>query len=147
MAKTIKDLEQELAEALAAKEAAEQKAKQAETEKAKALEEKEAAEKEAADSKVKTEELLKATEEAERKAQSEVNAFFKDSGKAKMVNAIFPTLRGKDADPDIIINVNGKTYQIRRGVNVKVPDYVLEAYNCSELAKNEEETFIRENAN
>lgn len=147
MVKTKEDLEKELADALEAKKAAEKKAEQAEKEKAKALEESEKAKKEAADSKVKTEELLKATEEAEKKAQSEVNKFFKDPDEMKMVPARFPTLRGKDADPDIIISVNGKTYQIRRGVDVQVPDFVLEAYKCSELAKDEKEAFIKENAN
>ena len=47
MAKTMKQLEQELADALAARDVAEQKAQQAEIEKAEALKEKEAAKQEA----------------------------------------------------------------------------------------------------
>ena len=145
MAKTIKELEQELAEALAAKEAAEQKAEQAETEKEKALEEKKAAQQETEDAKLKTEELLKATKEAEKEMDKQAKAFLKDDEKkAKQVKVIFPVERGKNADKDIVLTVNGKSYQIQRGKEVTIPEYLYDVYLCSEAAKNEAAEFIEE---
>lgn len=140
MAKTIKELEQALAEAVAAKEAAEQKAEQA-------LAEKEEAQKEAESSKLKTEELLKAAAEAEKASEKEAEAFLKDDDNdVEMISVRFPALRGKDADKDIVLIVNGKAWQIQRGVEVEIPKYLYEVYLCSELAKDEAAEFIEENA-
>ena len=106
MTKTKEQLEQELADALAARDAAEQKAQQAEIEKAEALKEKEAAKQEAEDSKLKTEELLKAAAEAEKASEKEAEAFLKDDDNdAEMISVRFPALRGKDADKDIVLIV------------------------------------------
>lgn len=139
MAKTIKELEQALAEAVAAKEAAEQKAEQA-------LAEKEEAQKEAESSKLRTEELLKAAAEAEKASEKEAEAFLKDDLKnVEMVNVRIPALRGKDADKDIVLIVNGKAWQIQRGVEVEIPKYLYDVYLCSELAKDEAAEFIEEN--
>ena len=146
MTKTKEQLEQELADALAARDAAEQKVQQAEIEKAEALKEKEAAKQEAEDSKLKTEELLKAAAEAEKASEKEAEAFLKDDDNdAEMISVRFPALRGKDADKDIVLIVNGKAWQIQRGVEVEIPKYLYEVYLCSELAKDEAAEFIEEN--
>lgn len=39
-------------------------------------------------------------------------------------------------NPDVVISVNGKDWQIKRGYKVKVPLYVKKAYECS-LAQSE----------
>ena len=140
--KTKNQLEQELAEALAAKEAAEKKAEEA-------LEAKEAAEKEASESKRKNEELLKAAEEAEKAADKEAEGFFKSGNNAtgrdaELVKVKIPKLHGKKADKDIVITVNGMSWQIQRGVTVEIPRYVYEVYRCSESQMDEAEGYIEE---
>ena len=62
-----------------------------------------------------------------------------------MISVRFPVLRGKDADKDIVLIVNGKAWQIQRGVEVEIPKYLYEVYLCSELAKDEAAEFIEEN--
>ena len=62
-----------------------------------------------------------------------------------MISVRFPALRGKDADKDIVLIVNGKAWQIQRGVEVEIPKYLYEVYLCSELAKDEAAEFIEEN--
>ena len=42
----------------------------------------------------------------------------------KMVTIKIPLTRQEQAD--VYVSVNGKSYQIKRGVSVKVPDYVAE---------------------
>ena len=146
MTKTKEQLEQELADALAARDAEEQKAQQAEIEKAEALKEKEAAKQEAEDSKLKTEELLKAAAEAEKASEKEAEAFLKDDDNdVEMISVRFPALRGKDADKDIVLIVIGKAWEFLRGVEVEIPKYLYEVYLCSELAKDEAAEFIEEN--
>lgn len=150
MAKTIKELEKELEEANAAREAAEKKAEEAkkEAEEAKASEQK--AKETEEEIRQKNEELLKKAEEAEKTAMKEAEGFFKkEKGigpEFEKVKFKFPTLRGKDADPDIVIIVNGREWQIRRGIYVEIPRYVLNAYLCSERAEKEADDFIREAA-
>ena len=104
------------------------------------------AKQEAEDSKLKTEELLKAAAEAEKASEKEAEAFLKDDDNdVEMISVRFPALRGKDADKDIVLIVNGKAWQIQRGVEVEIPKYLYEVYLCSELAKDEAAEFIEEN--
>lgn len=148
MAKTLKELEQELKEANEAREAAEKRAEEAER---KASEEISAIKETEEELKKKNEELLKKAEEAEKSAMKEAENFFKKENATgpehEKVRYKFPELRGKDADPDIVILVNGREWQIRRGVYVEIPKYVLDAYLCSEKAEKESNDFIKEVAN
>ncbi len=155
MAKTIKELEKELEEANAAREAAEQKAKETEQKAAEEIAVAKASEQKAKETeeeiRQKNEELLKKAEEEEKAAMKDAENFFKKEKEVgpefEKVKFKFPALRGKDADPDIVITVNGKEWQIRRGVFVEIPRYVLETYLCSEKAEREADDYIREVAN
>lgn len=61
---------------------------------------------------VKTEEPKKETKEESKSEGKKVTIrLFKDSGKYKN---------------DVLVGVNGKFWQIQRGVDVEVPDYVAE---------------------
>lgn len=95
--------------------------------------------------------MLKKAEEEEKAAMKDAENFFKKEKEVgpefEKVKFKFPALRGKDADPDIVITVNGKEWQIRRGVFVEIPRYVLETYLCSEKAEREADDYIREVAN
>lgn len=138
--KTKDQLQKQLEEALAAKEAAEKAAKEA-------VAAKEAAEKEASASKLKTEELLKAAEEAEKEAEKEAEGFFKSGNNAvgkdaELIEVVIPPLRGKKANKDIVLTVNGMDWQIERGKTVKIPRYVYEVYRLSEKEMDEAEAFI-----
>lgn len=151
MAKTIKELEKELEEAKAAKEAAEKKAEEAEQKAAEEIAAARASEQKAKETEEETrqknEELLKKAEEAEKTAMKDAESFFKKEKEIgpefEKVKFKFPTLRGKDADPDIVITVNGREWQIRRGVSVEIPRYVLETYLCSEKATREADDYIK----
>ena len=78
--------------------------------------------------------------------KKEAEAFLKDDDNdVEMISVRFPALRGKDADKDIVLIVNGKAWQIQRGVEVEIPKYLYEVYLCSELAKDEAAEFIEEN--
>ena len=154
MAKTVKELEKELEEANAAREAAEKKAEEAKQKAAEEVAAAKASEQKAKETeeeiRQKNEELLKRAEEAEKASMKDAENFFKkekeEGPEFEMMKFKFPTLRGKDADPDIVITVNGREWQIRRGVYVEIPRYVLEAYRCSEKAEQEADDFIREAA-
>ena len=141
---TNKELEKALEEANAAKEAAEKRAEEAEKKAAAEIAEARASEEE---TRQKNEELIKAAKEAEKEEMKKAESFFKkekEEGPAfEKVKYKFPTLRGKDADPDIVIVVNGREWQIRRGEYVEIPKYVLDAYLCSEKADREADDFIR----
>lgn len=62
------------------------------------------------------------------------NAFWKEK-----VKYTFPRVRdkGKNEQPDVIISVNGRTLQIKRGIEVEIPRYMLKAYMESEKAVEE----------
>lgn len=155
MAETVKELKQALEEANAAKEAAEKRAEEVEKKAAEEIAAAKASEQKAKETeeeiRQKNEELLKKAEEAEKEAMKEAESFFKkekETGPAfEKVKYKFPALRGKDADPDIVIIVNGKEWQIRRGIYVEIPKYVLDAYLCSEKAEKEADDYIRDVAN
>lgn len=61
------------------------------------------------------------------------------------VEVTFPKIRGTK-DQDIIIIVNGKAWQIQRGKPVKVPRYVLKAYDNSERSRDEADKYVMANA-
>ena len=46
-----------------------------------------------------------------------------------------PRLRGAEADQSLYVSVNGKTYLIRRGMDIEVPESVAEVIRNSELAE------------
>lgn len=50
--------------------------------------------------------------------------------KAKMVKIKLPLTRNEK--DDVYVAVNGKSYQIKRGENVEVPDYVAEVLQHKE---------------
>lgn len=55
--------------------------------------------------------------------------------------------RAAKGEPDSqFVAVNGKTYQIQKGVKVKVPRFVAEVVKNSEIARDEANIFINENA-
>lgn len=71
---------------------------------------------------------------AKKETKSEVvkdNAYWKEK-----VKYTFPRIRdkGKNEQPDVIISVNGRTLQIKRGIEVEIPRYMLKAYMESEKA-------------
>lgn len=57
------------------------------------------------------------------------------------VKVTFPKIRGSKNN-DIVILVNGKAWQIQRGVEVEVPRYVLKVYDLSERNKDDAERYI-----
>jgi hypothetical protein len=59
------------------------------------------------------------------------------------VKVKFPKMRGS-SEQDIIIVVNGKAWQIKRGVTVEVPRYVLKAYDNNEKNRDEADSYILE---
>ncbi len=61
----------------------------------------------------------------------------------EMVEVTFPKLRGTK-EQDILIIVNGRAWQIQRGIKVKVPRYVLETYDNSERSRDEADRYIME---
>ncbi len=62
------------------------------------------------------------------------------------VRVKFPKMRGT-SEQDIIIMVNGKAWQIKRGVTVEVPKYVLKAYDNNEKNRDEADSYIMEQTN
>ncbi|MFR6561689.1 MAG: hypothetical protein ACLUR5_06640 [Eubacterium ventriosum] len=88
----------------------------------------------------------------EREAQAEKEAKALIAGKGVPANpdarkesqVHIPYYQRKNADKDIIISVNGRDYQIQRGVEVSVPKFLVEAYYCSEGAKDEADNYIEE---
>ncbi len=54
------------------------------------------------------------------------------------VKITLPLLSGKDAQQDVFVAVNFKTYRIQRGVEVEVPESVYEVLKESQRAADEE---------
>ncbi|MBQ6678170.1 MAG: hypothetical protein IJM71_08995 [Clostridia bacterium] len=60
----------------------------------------------------------------------------------KMVDILIPRSRGDD-EGDVFISVNERTFQIKRGVYVKVPECVAAAYADSERQKDKNYDLIK----
>lgn len=56
----------------------------------------------------------------------------------KKVKVTLPLLEGKNASQDVFVAVNFKSYRIRRGEEVEIPESVYNALMESNWAKNEE---------
>ena len=56
-----------------------------------------------------------------------------EAPKTKMVTIRFPLMRGKEEE-DIYVAVNGKSYVIKRGETVTIPEYVYKALENQEEA-------------
>ena len=67
--------------------------------------------------------------EAEAKAKAEAEA-----SRVKRVKYMAPRIPGALAD-DIYVNVNGESYLIKRGVEVEIPEYVVEVLRNSSRAE------------
>ena len=61
----------------------------------------------------------------------------------KKVLLHLPLLRGVMED-DVYVNVNGRSYLIRRGCDVEVPESVVEAIRASERAQVLAEAYMRQ---
>ena len=64
----------------------------------------------------------------------------------KKVKIKLPVLRGQK-DQSVFVGVNDETYQIVRGQEVEVPEYVAEVLNNSERALDEADAYIASVAN
>lgn len=70
----------------------------------------------------------------------------KKNPKLEMVDVTFPKERGVKGQQEIVIIVNGKAWHIIKGVKVRVPRYVLIAFDNNEKNRDEAEAYIIENA-
>lgn len=71
------------------------------------------------------------------------NAYWKER-----VPYVFPRQRNKrGGQPDVIISVNGKSWQIQRGKEVMIPRYALKAYMETQAMIDEAEDYIEATAN
>ena len=66
--------------------------------------------------------------------------------KLKKVKIKLPVLRGQK-DQSVFVGVNDETYQIIRGQEVEVPEYVAEIIRNSERALDEADAYIASVAN
>lgn len=89
-------------------------------------------------------EAKKSAEEAEKNIDNPKNA--ENDPNLELVRVKFPKMRGS-SDQDIVIMVNGKAWQIKRGVSVEVPRYVLKAYDNNEKNRDEADSYIMEQTN
>lgn len=150
--KKKEQLEKELAETLVAKAAAEEEAKLAKEAMEEAKKAQIAAEEETKNVKQKNEELFEKAKQAEEDEMKHVKDFFQNSSNEvkspdfEKIKVKFPTLRGPKAPKDVVIMVNGREWQIQRGVVVEIPMYVYKAYKCSQKAEDDAADFIEENA-
>ena len=70
------------------------------------------------------------------------------ASKAKeRVRIRIPRIPGQKEQDDYVLSVNGKRFQIQRGVEVKVPRYVAEAIELFEREKDEAERITFEYVN
>jgi hypothetical protein len=97
----------------------------------------------------KTETKAKAVKEAdEEPIDTSVNVTAADgtvfAGALTKVKVYFPKIPGvlPQDQEDIIFSVNGKTYQIQRGVEVEVPSYVADAMMRNERFREEADTYL-----
>lgn len=69
------------------------------------------------------------------------NSYWKE-----LIDVKFPKIRGVKEQPDVIIGVNNRSWQIKRGISVKIPRYALVAYNESQNAMDDADEYIQGSA-
>lgn len=62
--------------------------------------------------------------------------------KSERVKVTIPRIPGQKEQPDVIVGVSGKNYQIQRGKEVEVPVAVAEILKFQEKAEKEYEEYL-----
>lgn len=83
---------------------------------------------------------------ATKKVNPEVETEEVNAPETKKVKIKLPVLRGQK-DQSVFVGVNDETYQIIRGQEVEVPEYVAEIIRNSERALDEADAYIASVAN